>query len=115
MATTNNYDISFYQGDTFSLSIIAKDANGGRFNLNGWSGFAAIKEGYCDTGYLGVFDISVTDPTSGEITMSMAATGTAALESNINFYNLEFASGNYVEKFLAGKVYIYPQIITSFP
>lgn len=115
MATTNNYDISVYQGDTFNISLIVKDSNGNRFNLSGYTGFAGIKSSYCSTGYLGTFNVSITNYGSGEVSVSMPATGTAELYSTIAFYDLEFASGSYVNKFLAGKVYIYPQISNSFP
>lgn len=112
---SGNYNLQINQGDTFNLSIIAKNCDGSRFDLNGYTGFAGIKKSYCATGYLGVLDVIITSPASGEVTLYMAATGTKVLCPTIALYDLEFASGNFTKKFLKGDVYIYPQISNTFP
>src|SRR5688572_19801867 len=112
---SNVYDITLYQGDSFSLVVNAQDDNGNALNLSGFSGFAGIKSAFCSSGYLGFFNINISNPTGGEITMTMPSTGTANLPATVALYDLEIASGNFVTKYLQGDVYIYPQINNIFP
>lgn len=109
------YNLNINQGESYALTIIAKDSDGVPQNLSGYTGFAGIKSNYCSTGYLANFDVSISLPTSGQVSMSMTAADTANLPATIALYDLEIASGSIVTKLLKGNVFIYPEISSSFP
>jgi hypothetical protein len=66
-------DLEFWRGTTFGpVKIYAKDSDGNTLNLTGWT--VAAKTDYFDLG------ASITDPTSGEVTMEVSQADTANIE-----------------------------------
>lgn len=109
------YNLNIYQGDTFDLTIVARNSDGSAMNLSGYSGFGGIKTSYCSTNYLETFNITFSQSTTGQLGISLTAAETASLPTTIGLYDLEVASGSYVNKLLKGDVIIHPQISSSFP
>ena len=112
---SGRYDINIYQGDSFSLPLIVKNSDGTRFNLSGYTGFGGVKSSYCSTGYLGLFTVNITNRGEGEVNVSLPFSGTALMPPTIGIYDIEFASGTFVQKYLKGYAYIHPQISNTFP
>lgn len=107
----DNYDISLYQGQTFSLSLTLKDSLGVPMNLSGYSISSYIKTNYSDTAKLCDLNAVISNAASGIVTLNIPATTTASLPVNLSFYDLEMSDiGGTVTKVLAGKVSVYPEV-----
>ena len=109
------YNLFIQQGDYFAISLTAKDTGGNVLDLTSCSGKAVMKSKYSDTGILGEFDVSIANPTSGVVLISMPSSGTAQLPSSIGVYSLEISSNSEVVTYINGYVSVYPQISTNFP
>lgn len=109
--TGSRYNIELTQGNYYSLCLTVTDSNSSPINLSGYSGYAPIKAAYGFSGVLGHFDINFTTPASGIITLSMDATGTAALPVIQARYELEIYPVNgQTIKYLKGYVDICPEL-----
>ncbi len=108
----DTYDLSIYQGQTFSLSLTLRDINGTPINLgtNLISGY--LKTRYSDSAILADLNAQVANAASGIVTLGMSASVTAALPVNYSFYDVEMLnpSTSEVTKVLAGKASVYPEV-----
>ena len=84
-----HYNISGYQGSTYSLTFIVKNYGGTVFNLSGYSIRSAIRERYTSSTGIAEFTSSIVVPESGICSISLNATGMAALAPNIYIYGTE--------------------------
>jgi len=110
--TGSRYDIELEQGSYYSLAVLVSDSTGAPINLSGYSGYAPIKAGHGSSGVLGAFDVSFNLPyESGQITLSMEPSGTAALPVIQGVYELEIYPPNgHNIKYLRGYAIVCPQV-----
>lgn len=105
------YDICFKQGSSFSLIINVTGSDGNPTNISGYTGSAPIAHKYGDTGVLGYFNLNITNSISGQITMSLNYSETAALPVTQAVYELELENPQGERsKYLYGYLNINPQL-----
>ncbi len=105
-----NYDITIYQGASFSQVFTWKDENGAAINLTGYTARLKVRPAIDSSTVL----ISLADGSgitlggaAGTITVSISATDTAALTAMLGVYDLELISGSgAVTRLLQGNLII---------
>tara|TARA_Y100001938_G_C8088394_1_gene433510 strand:+ start:477 stop:839 length:363 start_codon:yes stop_codon:yes gene_type:complete len=111
--SAGRYDITIEQGATFTLPISYKDSNDAVINLSSnYTARMRIKESHggsllasTESGDSTGATITVTLAASGNnVTISMTATNTAALNFDSAVYDLELVSGSEVDRLLEGRV-----------
>jgi hypothetical protein len=107
----DSYDLTIYQGSTFSEARTLNDASGVALNLSGCAVSGFLKMRYGDTGKLAAFNISITQATSGIVNIGLASNVTASLPVAIGFYDVEvYTSGTQITyKPVGGKAFVYPE------
>ena len=107
MATKANLLLD--QGSTFSTTITLTDENGDPLDLTGYSGRAQIrKHSSSNTAYDFTVDLANT---TGEVTLSMSANGTAAIPGGRYLYDVELIDhSNNVVRILEGIISVDPEI-----
>ncbi len=111
MAATANYNID--QGATFSSTVTVKDNSGDPLDLTGYTASAKMALGYSSTRTRTDLTIAfASDRTSGEVTMSLTATQTAALEAPARYvYDLDITdSGGTVTRIIEGLITVRPNV-----
>lgn len=113
---TGTYNLDIYKGEPFSIDFVITDDLGVPINLTDYSGSAPIKNSYSAQTPIAYFNLSITNPTSGMVTLSMTDTGSAALPVTQAIYGVEFArSGVSIGRYLRGYVNIYQDYGLNFP
>jgi len=111
MAAVANYNID--QGTTFSSTVTVRDSSGDPLDLTGYTAIAKMALGYSGTrtriDLTIVFD---SDRSTGEVTMSLTATQTAALEAPARYvYDLEITdSSGTVTRIIEGLMTVRPNV-----
>lgn len=111
MAATANYNIA--QGTTFSSTVTVRGSSGDPLDLTGYTATAKMALGYSSTrtrtDLTIVFD---SDRTTGEVTMSLTATQTAALEAPARYvYDLDVTdSSGTVTRIIEGLMTVRPNV-----
>ena len=108
----DTFDLSIYQGQTYALSLTLRDSNSTPINLNGFAISGFIKTRFGDTSKLCDLNVAIANAPSGIVTLSIPASGTAALPVNYAFYDVEMLNSGdgSVTKVLAGKVSVFPEV-----
>ena len=91
MAALSNIYID--QGSDFSTIISLTDSNGDVLNLTGYTALAQIRKTYGSTTIAGTFTTILTAD-SGQLTMSLADTVTAAMTSGRYVYDVLLTDGS---------------------
>tara|TARA_Y100001972_G_scaffold118950_1_gene159659 strand:- start:1038 stop:1373 length:336 start_codon:yes stop_codon:yes gene_type:complete len=92
MASITNIFID--QGATFSETITVKDTSGNALNLTGFTGIAQIRKSPSSSTSVSFTVAFASDRTTGQLTISLTSTQTAALEAGrYNYDVLITASG----------------------
>ena len=122
----NKYNIEFFQGSTFNLSLTVKDSNGSLKNLSSHSARMQIRQNYNSTNVAESLTTSngeiVINTTTSTLGLSLSADRTAAIPVNLNdstlpprtkyVYDIELVndgSGD-VTKLLFGEVTVYGEV-----
>lgn len=108
----NLYDFTINQGETLSLNISVTGSSGSPINLSGSSISGFLKTKYGDSSPLLNLNATIINAISGILSLSVPATGTAILPTNISFYDIGmFNSGSsQTTKLVRGKVFVSPQL-----
>jgi len=109
MAVSINHDMD--QGANFSFSILTKDATGNALNLStGYTAFAQMRKYYSSNTAI-TMNASITGST-GNITVSLGPTATAAVKPGVYFYDVELHSGGSttVQRLVQGMITVYPEV-----
>ena len=108
MASISNIFID--QGATFTTTVTVTDANGDAVNLSGYSVAAQIRKTFLSSTAT-AFTASISNASSGEITISLSPTQTAALEAGRFVYDvLITASGGTKTRVVEGQVTVNPSV-----
>ena len=99
------YHIKMDQGSTFSLVLTYKDSDGNVIDLSGYTARMQMRRNHQDDSLI---DLTTENGrialggVAGTVTLTIAATDTAALPPVEGVYDLEIVSGAVVDKLLAG-------------
>jgi hypothetical protein len=107
--TSNVYNFTINQGETFSKLITWRDSAGALINLTGYTARMDLRRKATDTTSL----LSLTTANSrivlggalGTITLAISATETALL-TGVYVYDLEMVNGSNVKRLLQGQIEI---------
>ena len=100
------------QGATFTSTISLFNADDTAFDLTGHTAAGQIRKSYSSSSASVTFTISfASDRTSGQITLSLTPTQTAALEEGRYVYDIEVTgSDSTVTRVLQGTVTVSPNV-----
>ena len=105
------YDLFILQGATLSAQFIWTDEEDALINLTGYTARLKAREGIDSTNAF--LDLTTENGgitlggAAGTITLNMTAAATAALTTQIGFYDLELISGaSFVTRLLQGRIII---------
>lgn len=107
MATVRNLYID--QGTTFSLSVTVSDQNGDAKDLTEYTISSQMRKSYY-TSTSTSFTAVASDPTAGEITISLTAAETSDIKAGRYVYDIEAASDEETIRILEGIVVINPEV-----
>ena len=108
MASISNIFID--QGATFTTTVTVTDSNGDAVNLSGYSVAAQIRKTFLSSSAT-AFTATISNASSGEITISLTDTQTAALEAGRFVYDvLITASGGTKTRVVEGQVTVNPSV-----
>ena len=108
MASISNIFID--QGATFTTTVTVSDANGDAVNLSGYSVAAQIRKTFLSSSAT-AFTATISNASSGEITISLSPTQTTALEAGRFVYDvLITASGGTKTRVVEGQVTVNPSV-----
>ncbi len=106
MSTKANLVID--QGSTFSTTISLTNDDGDVIDLTGYDGQSQIRKHY--TSITSVpFTVTIA-PATGQVTLSLTATDTAALASGRYVYDVELITGSTISRVLEGIVTVSPEV-----
>ena len=98
------------QGATFTTTVTVTDANGDAVNLSGYSVAAQIRKTFLSSTAT-AFTATISNASSGEITISLTPTQTTALEAGRFVYDvLITASGGTKTRVVEGQVTVNPSV-----
>ena len=104
------YNFIVEQGATFNRILTVKE-NNSAMNLTGYSVASKMRSTHDSSTVVGTFTCTISNASSGEITMSMTNSTTAAIEEGIYVYDLEITSGTgTVTRLLQGEVTVNPEV-----
>lgn len=100
-------------GSTFSLLFRAVNCAGIPINLSGYSIRSTIKEKYSSSTGISSFNSLIVNPTSGICTISLTASGSAAIPPNVYLYSVEVENYSTLDtmKLLEGHALINPEVL----
>ena len=108
MANVTNLAID--QGSNTNVTILVTDATGSARNLVGYTSRSQLKRSYFSTTNT-TFTVSISDPSSGEIVLSLTADQTANLKYGRYVYDVELVSNTgSVERIIEGIITVYPEV-----
>lgn len=109
-----SYDIFITQGETYTLSTGLKNDDGSVIDLSSYSLRGQVKYNYGSNSYLVDLEPQIISAISGNISIALTASETAALPVTVAFYDVErYTSGDgSVYKVLNGKFIINPEVTT---
>jgi hypothetical protein len=102
--TPGSLDITVYKGITLDPIIFnVKDGTGAAINLNGWQVFAKSRNG---TGKLIDLGPTITNPTAGQVTISLDSTETATFTLGQQQWDMLFQkpTGEKLGPYISGTI-----------
>jgi len=104
------YNFILEQGATFNRILTVKE-NNSAMNLTGYSVASKMRSTHDSSTVVGTFTCTISNASSGEVTMSMTSSTSAAIEEGIYVYDLEITSGTgTVTRLLQGEVTVNPEV-----
>jgi hypothetical protein len=99
------------QGTTFNTTITLDDVDGVPYDLTGFQSKGQIKKSYYSANTTANFNIIITVPTNGQITLNLAANTTANIAAGRYVYDVAIKdTSSNVTRVLEGIVNILPQV-----
>ena len=108
MASISNIFID--QGATFTTTVTVTDSSGSAVNLSGYSVAAQIRKTFLSASAT-AFTASISNASSGEITISLSPTQTAALEAGRFVYDVLITDSSGTKtRVVEGQVTVNPSV-----
>lgn len=103
-------ELTLEQGATFSTQVSVKDANGSSLDLTNFTARSQMRKSYYSSNYSS-FTVTIPNPQTGNINMSMSSTNTANLSPGRYVFDLEIESNsNDVTRVIEGIVTVLPNV-----
>lgn len=103
-------ELTLEQGATFNTVITVNDGTGAAQNLYGYTARSQMRKSYYSSSKYD-FNVTVTTPNIGEITMVMSAANTANLTAGRYVYDVEIDNGaGDVTRIFEGTVMVLPNV-----
>ena len=104
------YNFTIEQGTTFNR-VLTLPENGSAMNLTGYSVASQMRSTHDSSSIVATFSGSVTNASSGQITLSLTNSQTSAIEEAIYVYDVEITSGaGSVTRILEGNITVTPEV-----
>ena len=108
--SAGTYNFTLEQGTTFSR-VLTLQENGSAMNLTGYSVASQMRSTHDSSTVVATFSGSVTNASSGQITLSLTNSQTSAIEEAIYVYDVEITSGaGAVTRILEGNITVTPEV-----
>ena len=108
--SAGTYNFTIEQGTTFSR-VLTLQENGSAMNLTGYSVASQMRSTHDSSSIVATFSGSVTNASSGQLTLSLTNSQTSAIEEAIYVYDVEITSGaGAVTRILQGTVTVTPEV-----
>jgi len=108
--SAGTYNFTIEQGTTFSR-VLTLQENSSAMNLTGYSVASQMRSTHDSSSIVATFSGSVTNASSGQITLSLTNSQTSAIEEGIYVYDVEITSGaGAVTRILQGNVTVSPEV-----
>ena len=108
--SAGTYNFTIEQGTTFSR-VLTLQENGSAMNLTGYSVASQMRSTHDSSSIVATFSGSVTNASSGQLTLSSTNSQTSAIEEAIYVYDVEITSGaGAVTRILEGNVTVTPEV-----
>ena len=108
--SAGTYNFTIEQGTTFSR-VLTLQENGSAMNLTGYSVASQMRSTHDSSTVVATFSGSVTNASSGQITLSLTNSQTSAIEEAIYVYDVEITSGaGAVTRILEGNITVTPEV-----
>ena len=108
--SAGTYNFTIEQGTTFSR-VLTLQENGSAMNLTGYSVASQMRSTHDSSSIVATFSGSVTNASSGQITLSLTNSQTSAIEEGIYVYDVEITSGaGSVTRILEGNITVTPEV-----
>lgn len=110
---SGTYDITTYQGSTFSLGVTWKDDEEEPIDLTGYAVQLQVR-GPGSKLRLNLTDeagISIADPSSGHLDILIDAEAMAAVKPGLYRYELEMRQGGFTTKLLRGDFKVIEEVV----
>jgi len=108
--SAGTYNFTIEQGTTFSR-VLTLQENGSAMNLTGYSVASQMRSTHNSSTVVATFSGSVTNASSGQITLSLTNSQTSAIEEAIYVYDVEITSGaGAVTRILEGTITVTPEV-----
>jgi hypothetical protein len=111
MASKLNLNIE--QGATFSIGLELTDDTGVTFDLDGYTGRSQMRRSHSSSTAIDL-DVTITDMTGGNLTLSKTAATTASITAGRYVYDLEvFNASGVVKRIVEGVATVLPEVTKS--
>ena len=108
--SAGTYNFTIEQGTTFSR-VLTLQENSSAMNLTGYSVASQMRSTHDSSSIVATFSGSVTNASSGQLTLSLTNSQTSAIEEAIYVYDVEITSGaGAVTRILEGNVTVTPEV-----
>ena len=108
--SAGTYNFTIEQGTTCSR-VLTLQENGSAMNLTGYSVASQMRSTHDSSSIVATFSGSVTNASSGQLTLSLTNSQTSAIEEAIYVYDVEITSGaGAVTRILEGNVTVTPEV-----
>lgn len=106
-------DLTIEQGATFSRVITIKDSSNVAVNITSDTFAGQVRKRHQSGTVEATLTCTVTDGANGEVTATISATDTAAMDSGDFVYDIEWTSGSTVTRLLEGTATVTPEVTRS--
>jgi hypothetical protein len=108
--SAGTYNFTIEQGTTFSR-VLTLQENSSAMNLTGYSVASQMRSTHDSSSIVATFSGSVTNASSGQITLSLTNSQTSAIDEAIYVYDVEITSGaGAVTRILEGNITVTPEV-----
>jgi|TARA_B100001094_G_C17446726_1_gene446257 hypothetical protein len=108
--SAGTYNFTIEQGTTFSR-VLTLQENGSAMNLTGYSVASQMRSTHDSSSIVATFSGSVTNASSGQLTLSLTNSQTSAIDEAIYVYDVEITSGaGAVTRILEGNITVTPEV-----
>ena len=103
-------DLIIEQGATFTRTITIKDTNDTAIDISTDTFAGQVRKRHQSATAEATFSFSITNGAGGEVTATISATDTAAMDAGDFVYDIEWTSGSTVTRLMEGVATVTPEV-----